>query len=99
MRVIARVAATFTTIVLPLGCFTTQRNQSNANHKRVIVTWAFAMAGQLVFFLNGARIEINGADGCVDPDMSLLTFIRGQGLTGSKLGCGEVRGGGAAIDS
>lgn len=52
---------------------------------------------QLVFFLNSARIELE-ADG-VDPDMSLLTFIRhSQGLMGSKLGCGEVRRGPTAAE-
>jgi hypothetical protein len=41
----------------------------------------------LVFYLNGSRISLDGSS--LDPDTTLLTFIRAQGLTGTKLGCGE----------
>jgi xanthine dehydrogenase/oxidase len=43
----------------------------------------------LRFFLNGSPIVLDGNS--FDPDSTLLDFIRsqGQGLTGTKLGCGE----------
>ncbi|GAA6041300.1 hypothetical protein JCM8097_001327 [Rhodosporidiobolus ruineniae] len=42
----------------------------------------------LVFWLNGTKVTLDGNS--VDPDATLLTFIRSQpGLTGTKLGCGE----------
>jgi xanthine dehydrogenase/oxidase len=43
----------------------------------------------ILFYLNGTRIELNG--NTIDPDATLLDFIRSQGpgLTGTKLGCGE----------
>lgn len=43
----------------------------------------------IVFWLNGSRIALDG--NTVDPDATLLDFIRSQGpgLTGTKLGCGE----------
>ena len=45
---------------------------------------------RLVFYVNGRRVELAAAD--VDPNVTLLGYVRGEGLTGSKLGCGEVRG-------
>ncbi|KAK4050059.1 hypothetical protein OIO90_005249 [Microbotryomycetes sp. JL221] len=42
---------------------------------------------QIVFYLNGTRVKVDGNR--VDPDSSLLAFIRDSGLTGTKLGCGE----------
>lgn len=40
----------------------------------------------IVFYLNGSRREIENPD----PDMTLLEYVRKvEGLTGSKLGCGE----------
>ncbi|KAG5636983.1 hypothetical protein H0H81_006189 [Sphagnurus paluster] len=43
----------------------------------------------LLFYLNGTRISLNAST--IDPDATLLDFIRAQGpgLTGTKLGCGE----------
>ncbi|KAK7462498.1 hypothetical protein BaRGS_00038467, partial [Batillaria attramentaria] len=46
------------------------------------------MAGvdQLVFFVNGKKVEVK----CPDPEMTLLQFLRRNlQLTGTKLGCGE----------
>lgn len=37
-------------------------------------------------FVNGKKYEVEE----VQPETTLLEFIRGVGLTGSKLGCGEV---------
>ncbi|XP_076033762.1 xanthine dehydrogenase rosy [Oratosquilla oratoria] len=40
----------------------------------------------LVFFVNGKKIE----DDAVDPEWTLLTYLRNKlGLVGTKLGCGE----------
>ncbi|KAF5376099.1 hypothetical protein D9615_007759 [Tricholomella constricta] len=43
----------------------------------------------ILFYLNGTRIHLNAST--IDPDATLLDFIRAQGpgLTGTKLGCGE----------
>ncbi|KAI5864323.1 xanthine dehydrogenase [Durotheca rogersii] len=37
------------------------------------------------FFLNGTRVVLDD----VDPEVTLLEYLRGIGLTGTKLGCGE----------
>ena len=42
----------------------------------------------LLLFLNGVKHELED----VQPETTLLEFIRSTGLTGSKLGCGEVGG-------
>eukprot|EP00742_Colponemidia_sp_Colp-10_P005067 GILJ01005413.1.p1 GENE.GILJ01005413.1~~GILJ01005413.1.p1 ORF type:complete len:1351 (+),score=226.28 GILJ01005413.1:45-4097(+) len=39
----------------------------------------------LLLFVNGQRFEVKNAQ----PDMTLLSFLRQNGLTGTKLGCGE----------
>lgn len=37
------------------------------------------------FFLNGTKVVLNTAD----PEVTLLEYLRGIGLTGTKLGCAE----------
>ncbi|KAF8454566.1 Molybdopterin-binding domain of aldehyde dehydrogenase-domain-containing protein [Terfezia claveryi] len=37
------------------------------------------------FYLNGARVVIDD----IDPEVTLLEYLRGIGLTGTKLGCAE----------
>lgn len=37
------------------------------------------------FFLNGTRVVLDEAD----PELTLLEYLRGVGLTGTKLGCAE----------
>ncbi|KAG0127145.1 molybdopterin binding aldehyde oxidase/xanthine dehydrogenase [Tuber indicum] len=39
----------------------------------------------LRFYLNGAKVTINN----IDPEVTLLEYLRGIGLTGTKLGCAE----------
>ena len=39
----------------------------------------------LRFYLNGTRIVLDS----VDPEITLLEYLRGIGLTGTKLGCAE----------
>ena len=39
----------------------------------------------IVFYLNGTRVELD----TIDPEVTLLEYIRGIGLTGTKLGCAE----------
>lgn len=39
----------------------------------------------LRFYVNGTRIILDS----VDPDITLLEYLRGIGLTGTKLGCAE----------
>ena len=37
------------------------------------------------FFLNGTKVSLDS----VDPEITLLEYLRGIGLTGTKLGCAE----------
>lgn len=37
------------------------------------------------FYLNGTKVELDG----VNPEVTLLEYLRGVGLTGTKLGCAE----------
>ncbi|EXJ95419.1 xanthine dehydrogenase [Capronia coronata CBS 617.96] len=37
------------------------------------------------FYLNGTKVELDA----VDPEVTLLEYLRGIGLTGTKLGCAE----------
>ena len=39
----------------------------------------------LSFYLNGTKIVLENAD----PEVTLLEYLRGIGLTGTKLGCAE----------
>ena len=39
----------------------------------------------LTFWLNGTKIHLEQAD----PEVTLLEYLRGIGLTGTKLGCAE----------
>ena len=44
-------------------------------------------SSSLLFYLNGQRVEVSTQD--VQPEVTLLEFIRSQGVTGAKLGCAE----------
>lgn len=48
---------------------------------------SITFSNQLKFYLNGSQITLDGSS--ISPDVTLLSFIRSQGLTGTKLGCGE----------
>jgi xanthine dehydrogenase/oxidase len=37
------------------------------------------------FYLNGTKVVLDE----VDPELTLLEYLRGVGLTGTKLGCAE----------
>jgi xanthine dehydrogenase/oxidase len=39
----------------------------------------------LVFFLNGEKVEVERPD----PAQSLADYLRGEGFTGTKVGCGR----------
>ena len=39
----------------------------------------------LTFYLNGTKVEMDA----IDPEITLLEYLRGIGLTGTKLGCAE----------
>lgn len=41
----------------------------------------------LRFYLNGTKVVINSIS--IDPEITLLEYLRGIGLTGTKLGCAE----------
>ena len=40
----------------------------------------------LFFYLNGTKVVL---DESIDPEITLLEYLRGIGLTGTKLGCAE----------
>ena len=40
----------------------------------------------LQFYLNGTKVVL---DESIDPEITLLEYLRGIGLTGTKLGCAE----------
>jgi xanthine dehydrogenase/oxidase len=42
-------------------------------------------ADTLQFFLNGSKVVLE----LPDPEVTLLEYLRGIGLTGTKLGCAE----------
>ncbi|KAG6902926.1 hypothetical protein C0995_009317 [Termitomyces sp. Mi166 len=52
-------------------------------------SFASIASSDILFYLNGTRIALNASQ--IDPDATLLDFIRSQGpgFTGTKLGCGE----------
>ena len=39
----------------------------------------------LHFYLNGTKVTLDS----IDPEITLLEYLRGIGLTGTKLGCAE----------
>lgn len=39
----------------------------------------------LQFYLNGSKVVLDN----IDPEITLLEYLRGIGLTGTKLGCAE----------
>jgi aerobic-type carbon monoxide dehydrogenase small subunit (CoxS/CutS family) len=42
------------------------------------------MSDTMLLYVNGQRLQVGAPD--VDPEMTLLRFLRDQGLTGTKLG-------------
>jgi xanthine dehydrogenase/oxidase len=47
----------------------------------VVADWDDAIR----FYLNGTKVVIDS----IDPEVTLLEYLRGVGLTGTKLGCAE----------
>ncbi len=45
-----------------------------------------ASSSELLVFVNGVKYVMTD----VQPEVTLLEFLREKGLTGTKLGCGEV---------
>ena len=56
---------------------------SSAAHSLSSVTSAYD--DTLRFYLNGTRVVLS----IIDPEITLLEYLRGIGLTGTKLGCAE----------
>ncbi len=55
----------------------------SAAHSLLSVTSAYD--DTLRFYLNGTRVVLDN----IDPEVTLLEYLRGIGLTGTKLGCAE----------
>src|SRR5262245_12201099 len=56
---------------------------SDALHSLSAVTSTYH--DTLRFYLNGTKVVLDAAD----PEVTLLEYLRGIGLTGTKLGCAE----------
>ena len=56
---------------------------ASATHSLSSVTTTFD--DTLRFYLNGTRVVLDE----IDPEVTLLEYLRGIGLTGTKLGCAE----------
>ncbi|CZR53194.1 probable xanthine dehydrogenase [Phialocephala subalpina] len=56
---------------------------NSATHSLASVTTAYD--DSLRFYLNGTRVVLDN----IDPEITLLEYLRGIGLTGTKLGCAE----------
>ena len=52
-----------------------------SNLAAVIANWDDTIR----FYLNGTKVELES----IDPEVTLLEYLRGIGLTGTKLGCAE----------
>jgi xanthine dehydrogenase/oxidase len=52
---------------------------------RTLASVTASYATTLLFYLNGTRVALDDAD----PEVTLLEYLRGIGLTGTKLGCAE----------
>ena len=55
----------------------------SATHSLSSMTTSYS--DTIVFYLNGTRVVLDEAD----PEVTLLEYLRGIGLTGTKLGCAE----------
>jgi xanthine dehydrogenase iron-sulfur cluster and FAD-binding subunit A len=63
-------------------------DQSTLDAAKLITdTFSKAATGSIELFVNGKRHFVASPN----PEETLLEYLRGQGLTGTKLGCGEVR--------
>lgn len=56
---------------------------SSATHSLSSITTSYD--DTLRFYLNGTRVVLDS----IDPEITLLEYLRGIGLTGTKLGCAE----------
>ena len=56
-----------------------------AESMRSLTSVAESYDDTLRFYLNGTKVVLDSAD----PEVTLLEYLRGIGLTGTKLGCAE----------
>src|SRR5271167_4157863 len=56
---------------------------SSATHSLSSITTTYD--DTLRFYLNGTKVVLDA----IDPEITLLEYLRGIGLTGTKLGCAE----------
>lgn len=62
---------------------TTSANDEKDIQKIQVITAGWK--DSLTFWVNGTKIHLEQAD----PEVTLLEYLRGIGLTGTKLGCAE----------
>ena len=58
---------------------------SNGDHTTSLKSLTADYDDTIRFYLNGTKVELDS----IDPDTTLLEYLRGIGLTGTKLGCAE----------
>jgi len=56
-----------------------------AESMRSLISVTESYDDTLRFYLNGTKVVLDSAD----PEVTLLEYLRGIGLTGTKLGCAE----------
>lgn len=81
---------------MPLGCFsriptmapgrTDPKPAVSDQSLRSLQTVTSDYDDVLRFYLNGTKVVL---DDSIDPEITLLEYLRGIGLTGTKLGCAE----------
>lgn len=59
----------------------------SATQIRALQTVTADYGDVLCFYLNGSKVNLDST--CIEPEVTLLEYLRGLGLTGTKLGCAE----------
>lgn len=59
----------------------------SSQHLRSLQSLTDPYEDTLRFYLNGTKVVIDSTS--IDPEITLLEYLRGVGLTGTKLGCAE----------
>jgi xanthine dehydrogenase/oxidase len=58
---------------------------ANGDHATSLASLTAGYDDTIRFYLNGTKVELDS----IDPEITLLEYLRGIGLTGTKLGCAE----------
>jgi xanthine dehydrogenase/oxidase len=64
---------------------TLQQPKVDIHGKEALAAVTAEFDDRLRFYLNGTEVVLES----IDPEITLLEYLRGIGLTGTKLGCAE----------